>query len=74
MSRTIIDLDDTLVAQAAKLFGTSTETATVNAALADAVNRAKRVTFTEWLAAGGLPDLASSAVMNQAWHGQDTTE
>lgn len=74
MSRTMIDLDDALVAQAAELFGTSTKVATVNAALADAVNRAKRIEFIEWLAGGGLPDLGNSAVMDRAWRGQDSAE
>ena len=72
MSRTMIDLDDALVAEAAALFGTSTKVATVNAALADAVNRSKRVAFIEWLAEGGLPDLGNTAVMDRAWPSQDT--
>jgi hypothetical protein len=67
-----MDLDDALVAEAAELFGTSTKVATVNAALADAVNRAKRVAFIEWLAEGGLPDLGDAAMMGRAWHGRDT--
>lgn len=63
----MIDLDDQLVEQAAAVFGTSTKVATVNAALADAVNRAKRVAFIDWLATGGLPDLGDEQVMNGAW-------
>jgi Arc/MetJ family transcription regulator len=50
VSRMVIDLDDDLLEQAAALFGTSSKAATVNAALADAVNRAKRVAFIDWLA------------------------
>lgn len=49
------------------MHGTSTETATVNAALADAVNRAKRTEFIDWLASGGLPDLSDGQVMDGAW-------
>jgi Arc/MetJ family transcription regulator len=67
LSRTVIDLDDDLVEQAAALFGTSSKVATVNAALADAVNRAKRVAFIDWLAAGGLPDLSDQRLKGQAW-------
>ncbi|HEY4455250.1 MAG TPA: type II toxin-antitoxin system VapB family antitoxin [Pseudonocardiaceae bacterium] len=67
MSRTVIDLDDALVEQAAAVYGTSTKVATVNAALADAVNRAKRAAFIDWLAAGGLPDLGDDQVMDAAW-------
>lgn len=67
MSRTVIDLDDALVDQAAAVYGTSTKVATVNAALADAVNRAKRTAFIDWLASGGLPDLGDDQVMDGAW-------
>lgn len=61
MSRTIIDVDDELLAEAAKIFGTSTKRATVNAALQAAVNREKRREFADWLKGGGLPDLTGSA-------------
>jgi hypothetical protein len=67
MSRTVIDLDDALVEQAAALYGTSSKVATVNAALADAVNRAKRAAFIDWLASGGLPDLGDEQVTGGAW-------
>jgi Arc/MetJ family transcription regulator len=67
VSRTVIDLDDSLVEQAAALYGTSTKVATVNAALADAVNRAKRAAFIDWLASGGLPDLSDEQVRSGAW-------
>lgn len=67
MSRTVIDIDDVLLAEAAKLFGTSTKVATVNAALSDAVNRARRNAFVAWLADGNLPDLADEQIMAGAW-------
>jgi hypothetical protein len=67
MSRTVIDLDDALIEQAAVLFGTTSKVATVNAALADAVNRAKRAAFIEWLATGGLPDLGDKQLSEAAW-------
>ena len=57
MSRTIIDLDDELLAEAAKIFGTTTKKATVNAALEAVVKREKRREFADWLKSGGLPDL-----------------
>ncbi|MGW7315158.1 type II toxin-antitoxin system VapB family antitoxin [Streptomyces sp. NPDC054854] len=57
MARTVIDVNDELLAEAAKIFGTKTKVATVNAALEDAVNRRKREEFLNWLAEGGLPDL-----------------
>jgi len=61
MSRTILDVDDELLSEAAKIFGTTTKKATVNAALQAAVNREKRREFADWLKAGGLPDLTGSA-------------
>ncbi|WP_245722262.1 type II toxin-antitoxin system VapB family antitoxin [Micromonospora matsumotoense] len=57
MSRTILDVDDELLAEAARIFGTTTKKATVNAALQAAVNREKRREFADWLKTGGLPDL-----------------
>jgi Arc/MetJ family transcription regulator len=63
MSRTILDVDDELLAEAAKIFGTTTKKATVNAALQAAVNREKRREFADWLKAGGLPGLTGSAGM-----------
>ena len=57
MARTVIDVNDDLLAEAAKIFGTKTKVATVNAALEDAVKRRKREEFLNWLAEGGLPDL-----------------
>ncbi|MFG2714850.1 type II toxin-antitoxin system VapB family antitoxin [Streptomyces goshikiensis] len=57
MARTVIDVDEDMLEQAAEVFGTKTKVATVNAALADAVNRRKRQAFFGWLAEGGLPDL-----------------
>ncbi|MFF2042020.1 type II toxin-antitoxin system VapB family antitoxin [Kitasatospora sp. NPDC058170] len=57
MARTVIDVNDELLAEAAEIFGTTTKVATVNAALEDAVKRRKGREFLGWLADGGLPDL-----------------
>ncbi|MGW2043617.1 type II toxin-antitoxin system VapB family antitoxin [Streptomyces sp. NPDC001858] len=57
MTRTVIDVDDEMLAEAAAIFGTTTKVATVNAALEDAIKRRKRASFLGWLAEGGLPDL-----------------
>ena len=57
MSRTILDIDDALLAEAAEIFGTTTKRATVNAALQAAVNREKRRELADWLKSGGLTDL-----------------
>ena len=65
MSRTILDVDDVLLAEAAKIFGTTTKRATVNAALQAAVSREKRREFADWLKGGGLPDLTNSAARSE---------
>lgn len=63
MARKVVDVDDEMLAQAAKTFGTAmatapaTTSATVNVALEEAVKRRKRESFFGWLAEGGLPDL-----------------
>ncbi|MGO4461435.1 type II toxin-antitoxin system VapB family antitoxin [Streptomyces sp. M-16] len=66
MARTVIDVDDALLAEAAELFGTKTKVATVNAALQDVVNRRKREEFLKWLAEGGLPDLTGPVEQSPA--------
>jgi len=45
------------IAKAAEIFGTTTQAATVNAALEDVIKGGKRASFLGWLAEGGLPDL-----------------
>ncbi|WP_406042089.1 type II toxin-antitoxin system VapB family antitoxin [Micromonospora sp. NBC_00898] len=57
MSRTILDVDDELLAEAGKILGTTTKKSTVNAALKAVVDREKRRQFADWLKSGGLPDL-----------------
>ncbi|MGW1145650.1 type II toxin-antitoxin system VapB family antitoxin [Streptomyces sp. NPDC002454] len=52
MARTVIDLDDELLAEAQRLFGTPTEVATVNAALWEAVKLARRMELADAIANG----------------------
>ncbi|MCF2526187.1 type II toxin-antitoxin system VapB family antitoxin [Yinghuangia soli] len=52
MSRTVIDVDDTLLAEAQRHYGTPTKVATVNAALEAAVKLARRRELAEAIAAG----------------------
>lgn len=66
MARTVIDVDDALLAEAAELFGTKTKVATVNAALQDVVNRRKREAFFTRLAEGRLPDLTGPVSPTEA--------
>lgn len=67
MSRTTIDLDDVLVAEAAAILGTTTKRATVNGALAEFVAAAKRRQFVAMLENGVLSDLGDPEVMAKAW-------
>ncbi len=61
MSRTTLDVDDELLAEAARIFGTTTTKATIHAALQAVDNRDKRREFSDWLTSGGLPDLTGMA-------------
>lgn len=67
MSRTLIDLDDVLLAEAARLLDTRTKKDTVNRALAEFVAQRRRVELVEWLATDPLPDLRDPDIMGQAW-------
>lgn len=52
MTRTVIDVDDELLAEAQEHFGTATKVATVNAALLEAVKLSRRRAFARAIAAG----------------------
>lgn len=65
--RTVIDLDDELLASAMPLLGTTTKRDTVNAALAEVVAVRRRRAAVQRLVAGGLPDLQDGEVMAAAW-------
>ncbi|GGK73535.1 type II toxin-antitoxin system VapB family antitoxin [Streptomyces flaveus] len=67
MSRTTIDLDDALVAEAAAILGTTTKRATVNGALAEFVAAVERQRFVAMLEDGVLSDLGDPEVMAKAW-------
>lgn len=67
MSRTLIDIDDDMLARAAQALGTATKKDTVNAALAEVVKAELRRRHMDHLEAGGLPDLSDPEVMGGAW-------
>jgi Arc/MetJ family transcription regulator len=67
MAKTLVDIDDELLAEAAEALGTKTKKDTVNTALAAAVARARVRRHIERLKSGGLPDLADPEVMKDAW-------
>lgn len=67
MSRTVIDIDDDLLKQAARLLETTTKRATVHAALREAV--ALRLRHDELVAAsdGAYEDALDPDIMAAAW-------
>ena len=67
MSTTQIDLDQGLLAKAAKVLGTKTKKDTVNEALRRVVQDEIRRRHIDELAAGALPDLADPEIMSSAW-------
>ncbi|MEQ4208403.1 type II toxin-antitoxin system VapB family antitoxin [Actinopolymorpha sp. B9G3] len=67
MTKTLIDVDDDLLAQAAEALGTGTKKDTVNKALAEALASVRRRRHLERLMGGGLPDLSDPEVMEGAW-------
>ena len=67
MAKTLIDIDDELLTQAAVHLGTATKKDTVNAALALVVRAAAFDAFSEFVAEGGLADLSDPEVMMRAW-------
>jgi Arc/MetJ family transcription regulator len=67
MSRTVIDLDDALIEEAAAILGTTTKRATVNGALEEFVASARRRRFLDLIDEGVFDDLADGDVMARAW-------
>ncbi|MEF3115926.1 type II toxin-antitoxin system VapB family antitoxin [Streptomyces chrestomyceticus] len=67
MTATQIDLDDSLVRQAAEILGTTTKRATVNEALRRLVATEMQLRHLDELASGALPDLGDPEVMAEAW-------
>jgi Arc/MetJ family transcription regulator len=65
--KTVIDIDDDLLAAARPLLRTKTKKDTVNAALAEVVAIRGRSAAVDHLASGGLPDLEDAEVMAAAW-------
>ncbi|MYX37585.1 MULTISPECIES: type II toxin-antitoxin system VapB family antitoxin [unclassified Streptomyces] len=65
--RTVIDVDDALLQEAAEILGTTTKRATVNGALAEFVAAAKRRRFIEMLDEGAFDDLTDAEVTADAW-------
>lgn len=67
MTKTLVDVDDELLAKAQHALGANTKKDTINRALADAVAAAARRREIERLDAGLYSDLGNPAVMERAW-------
>jgi Arc/MetJ family transcription regulator len=66
MTRTLVDIDDQALADAAAELGTSTKVETVNRALAEIAARPRRLAFLEGLRVAE-DDLGDVEVMRGAW-------
>ncbi len=67
MAKTLIDVDEQQLAEAAQILKTQTKKDTVNAALRLVTSLAARRRDLQRLTSGGLPDLADDNVMRAAW-------
>lgn len=67
MSKTLVDIDDDLLARAAEHLGTATKKDTVNAALAMVVRAAAFERTVAFAQSGGFDDLLDPEVMRAAW-------
>lgn len=66
MTKTLVDIDDDLLAQAAAELGTTTKKDTVNAALSEVVRRRAAARLIEFGREGGFADLLDPEVMKDA--------
>lgn len=67
MSRTLIDVNDELLARAGAVLGTGTKKDTVNAALAQVLAVEARREFLDDARRGDLADAGQESVLDQAW-------
>ncbi len=67
MAKTLVDIDEALLAQAQEALGTSTKKETINRALAEVVAVTARRREIERLDRGTYADLGDPEVMRRAW-------
>jgi Arc/MetJ family transcription regulator len=67
MAKTLIDIDEQALAVAQNALHTETKKDTVNAALREVAALAARRRDLKRLTDGGLPDLADTEIMRDAW-------
>ena len=67
MSKTLIDIDDDLLAKSQQILGTTTKKDTVNAALREVVRLKAAEDFIELARGGIFDDLLDPEVAERAW-------
>lgn len=67
MTKTLVDIDEELLASVAQQLGTKTKKDTVNAALAEVLRVRRIADHIDHLRAGAVTDLLDPEVMNGAW-------
>jgi Arc/MetJ family transcription regulator len=67
LAKTLIDIDEEVLADAQDALGTATKKDTVNTALRVVLALAARRRDLQRLVSGGLPDLEDDQVMRAAW-------
>jgi Arc/MetJ family transcription regulator len=67
MAKTLIDIDERWLEQAAQMLGTTTKKETVNRALEEFVKAQLRIRHLEWLASDEGPDLLDPEIRKAAW-------
>ncbi|MDQ0614656.1 hypothetical protein QF046_002297 [Microbacterium sp. W4I4] len=66
MTKTLIDIDDALLARAMELTGAATKKAAVNDALAQVVRRIEALGYIDMISGGVAVDLDDSSVIDAA--------
>ncbi|BBY53927.1 DUF2191 domain-containing protein [Mycobacterium koreense] len=67
MTKRLIELDDELLETARRELGTDTIADTVRTALREAAARGARARQIDWLAGGGLADMADASERETVW-------
>jgi Arc/MetJ family transcription regulator len=67
MAKTLVDLDEELLAETQEILGTSTKKDTINAAMREVVRRAAARKLIELGHAGAYADLLDPEIAERAW-------
>ncbi|PZS11882.1 MAG: DUF2191 domain-containing protein [Acidimicrobiales bacterium] len=66
MAKTLVDVDEDLLGQAASVLKTSTKRETINSALREVTSRQARQDELSWWREDPLPDLRNTEIMERA--------